>query len=67
MLPADDLFGLCSRNRPQLCEVGRELLCAPKALPALGSCAAGGSPSSLQHLQGQAEEKALESHSHPTR
>lgn len=38
----------------------------PKALPALGSHALGGSPSPLQHLQGQAEEKALESHSHPT-
>lgn len=30
VLPADDLFGLCSRNRQQLCKalVGRGLLCA---------------------------------------
>lgn len=37
----------------------RDVPCAPKALPTLGTAAVGDSPSSLQHLQVQAGDKAL--------
>lgn len=46
VLPADDLFGLSSRNRQQLCKAleGRELLCPPQSPACLGLSCCWGQP-----------------------